>query len=156
MKHLLTYKLYENKVLDNILDIISNSGKESLTDDELNYLKQFSEDNIDIDLEKRLSINGGETFISKNNNIPDLTFTYENTEDFGDELIHKGKLTFNGNDYFGVINCDGDGNFVSAEFYLNEPDEYHDEMGNDLYYDAEGLEHELDQFFTDDVCSILK
>ena len=53
MKHLKTYKLFESEFFDNdyidtLLDKISDSGIESLSDIEKNQLKLFSEDDIEI------------------------------------------------------------------------------------------------------------
>ena len=53
MKHLKTYKVFESEFFDNdyidtLLDKISDSGIESLSDIEKNQLKLFSEDDIEI------------------------------------------------------------------------------------------------------------
>lgn len=54
--------LFENKNIDQILDKINRNGKQSLSYDELNYLKQYSENNVDLELEKWIFSDDDETF----------------------------------------------------------------------------------------------
>jgi hypothetical protein len=145
----------KDSLLDILLDKISDKGIEFLNSDELNYLSQVSKNKVNKDLEKKLSITGEYTFICQNKNIPDLLFHYLETEDFGDMLIHKGDIKFDGNDYFGAIFCNNDGDFDRAEFYLYEQNQEIGEVGTELYAAAEGLEHELDYFFEKEVCPYL-
>ena len=54
MKHLKTYKIFESdffddNYIDELLDKISNSGIDSLSDIEKNQLKLFSEDDKEVE-----------------------------------------------------------------------------------------------------------
>lgn len=149
--------LNENEsLLNKILDKISYHGITSLSKDEIEYLNQYSLGNIDKKLEKSLSVDSGYIFTSKNRNVPIISFEYMETEDYGDEIIHKGTISFLDNEFEGSIFCDGEGVFERGEFYIYEDDGHGNlEQIGDLYDIGEGLEHEIDQFFSDEVCPYL-
>jgi hypothetical protein len=154
MKHLLTYKLFENKILDKILDKISETGKDSLTKDELIYLDQYSKGEVDDRLENILS-KETKTVKSEQKDIPSLSFTLKDIDITDDRITYYGDLIWNDNEYLGVVNYLPDGEFEDAEFYIKEPDEFHDEMSDNLYPDAEGYEENLNIFFKDELFSKL-
>lgn len=81
-------KLFENKILDDILDKISKYGKETLTPLELKLLNSYSNKEDTYELEEEYK---------KKRNVVDSLFSYDPREDaeFYDELSRVSGVPFN-------------------------------------------------------------
>lgn len=148
--------LNENQQVDKILDKISKSGINSLTKQEKEYLDRYSTgEELPEEITKESELKG-KKFVSDQMNIPEMVFVYDMTKDLGDEIRHYGDMTFGDTTFNGFISCTRDGDFKHAEFYdVDEFDDYTRDITTDLYTKAEGLEHEIDSFFIDEVCPYL-
>lgn len=147
MKHLRLFnENFNTNLVDTLLDKIHNNGMSSLTSDELNYLK-----NPTPETEKKL-IYRQDPFIYNDQNFG-IKYEHYFSEHNGNNIFHYGKLVFNHYPFEGYIVCDINGEFEEASFKIssNISDEHYS-AGDDLYYVGEGLEHEIDKFFADDVC----
>lgn len=135
------------EIVDNILDKINQYGIDKLTKKEKEYLDKFSrgEDLSDYN-ENNLK---GKSFVSDLMGIPPFEFIYDKTEFDDDSVKHYGDFIFNNETFTGYISCNLNGDYEYAQFF--NPDDYE----TDLYTVAEGLEHEIDNFFIDDVCPFL-
>ena len=134
----------ESNTIDNLLDKIHNNGITSLSSDELNYLK-----NPTIENERKLSY---KKFVFNDQNFG-IKYEHYFTEHNGNSIIHYGNVIFNHYTFDGCILCDSAGEFENSEFILTQDiDDIHYSKGDNLYYIGEGLEHEIDRFFADDIC----
>jgi hypothetical protein len=137
--------------IDNILDKISQEGMESLSQQEKEYLRHYSETGEYMDVEDEedsleVSQFVGETFKDKIMDTP-VTFTYEVTEETGKGIIHTGYFTIYEDEYYGEIFCDDEGTFMFANFESPE--------GTELFEDYNKIQGELEMFFQN-VCENLK
>ena len=81
MKHIMTFEGYHDEHLDTILDKISKSGIDSLSNIEKEFLSAYSSD--DFDKMKYIErIEGDRLFVSSDKYF---TFKYSHTEDYDDE-----------------------------------------------------------------------
>lgn len=74
-------------LVNSLLDKINRSGKSELTSDELKYLNQYSNDNVDKDLEKWLLSKEDNTFDDEGNKLQ-----YDEFDDYENIFINKNKL----------------------------------------------------------------
>jgi hypothetical protein len=137
--------------IDVILDKISQEGMESLSQQEKEYLRHYSETGEYMDVEDEedsleLGQFVGETFSDKINDTP-ISFTYEVTEETGKGIIHTGYFTIYEDEYYGEIFCDDEGTFMFANFESPE--------GTELFEDYTKIQGELEMFFQN-VCENLK
>ena len=134
--------------IDNILDKISQSGMESLSPQEKEYLQHYSTtgEYMDMEGEENSSYEGENVFSDSIDGI-NMKFKYESTEDAADEIIHSGYLEINNDEFYGEIYCDPEGDYSTCNF--EDPD------GVNLFEKYEGLEHEV-EYFLDNVCDEIK
>ena len=134
--------------IDNILDKIGQGGMDSLSDQEKEYLKHYSEtgEYMDIEDENIVSSFEGNTFNDVVRDAP-VSFTYEVTEETDKGVIHTGYLTIYQDEYYGKIFCDGEGTFMFANF--ESPEE------TDLFEDYYKIQGELEMFLQN-ICENLK
>ena len=134
--------------IDNILDKIGQGGMDSLSDQEKEYLKHYSEtgEYMDIEDENIVSSFEGNTFNDVVRDAP-VSFTYEVTEETDKGVIHTGYLTIYQDEYYGEIFCDGEGTFMFANF--ESPKE------TDLFEDYYKIQGELEMFLQN-ICENLK
>jgi glycyl-tRNA synthetase alpha subunit len=76
-----------------------------------------------------------------------MKFKYESTEDIEDEIIHSGYLEIDGDEFYGEIYCDPEGDYSTCNF--EDPD------GINLFEKYEGLEREVESFLYS-VCDEIK
>jgi hypothetical protein len=113
MKHL---KFYENFIFENenklnfILDKISKNSINSLSPNELEFLKLYT------------------TKIFQSEDFPELKFNYSYTKD----NKHFGRIIYNNIEIDGFINISSDGEFLNAEFY-DEINDLYSMFENDEY-----------------------
>lgn len=142
-------KLNENiKIIDNILDKIGKDGKDSLSYDEREFLKQYKNGNINNDLEKWLLNNDDITFNDNGKKLlydefeedEDIFYNREKLKKVISKHLNKKPFTNNadwGGDY--VWNINSNSNFEGVFFYLGDDelcilkrtfidDEYQDEI----------------------------
>ncbi len=150
--------LNENENLMNqILDKISVNGITSLNKGELKYLKQYSTNNINPDLEKSLQVDNGYVFVSKSRTTPLLKFEYDETEEYEDgQMLHKGTVYFEDLEFGGEIYCDEKGRYQAYEFHTYErnDDDTFDQLDDLTDYDDE-LDGKIEKFFKNEVCPYL-
>jgi hypothetical protein len=134
--------------IDNILDKISQSGMESLSPQEKEYLQHYSTtgEYMDIEGEEDSSYEGENVFSDSIDGI-NMKFKYESTEDAMDEIIHSGYLEINNDEFYGEIYCDPEGVYSTCNF--EDPD------GVNLFEKYEGLENEIETFLYS-VCDEIK
>jgi len=143
IKENLKYNITENiSLIDKILDKLNRDGEQNLSYDEKKYLKQYSEDNIDKELENWL-------LDSENENIQYDEFEYDedvlqnknklkriitkhldkkpfsNNSDWGGGLVWGLKTI---NNLTGVFFYLGDNELVVLKRTINEDEEYEDEI----------------------------
>lgn len=140
------------RVLNKILDKISYEGMDSLTFREREFLDKFSKDKAPDELGGDINYKKGATFESSMPGIPKFTFVFNEVNETADGIEYYGSFYFQGNEYIGAFVCDKDNNLESIEFSIwgdneNEP--------TDLLDAIEGLEHEIEVFFEDEVLPAL-
>ena len=162
MKFILTESQYDRlvesqEVVDRLLDKITEKGFDSLSIDEKRYLKYYSEhtsqggnpDNF-IDPSERYDEREGEVI---NGMLADqsiqFTFSEENNE--GEEIEYFGEIKFGGKEFFGSLVTDNRGHLIDYDFYNVD-----DEEDYGLKDVVEGLEYELESFFSEEVIPQLK
>ena len=139
--------------LNKILEKISSSGLDSLSDKERKYLDHYSKTDKFLDDEDDVikmsdKVPSGDIWkFDSTHGIPDMRFKYETTEETIDEIIHTGYLNVNDKSYYGEIYCDNDGNYSLCNFESQD--------GVNLLEDFEGLEREIETFLSV-VCDDLK
>jgi len=150
--------LNENEnLLNQILDKITSNGIVSLNSQELKYLKQYSTNNINPDLEKSLQVDSGYIFVSKNRTIPLLKFEYNETEEYEDgQMLHKGTVYFDDLEFGGEIYCNEDGIYQAYEFYTYQKndDDTFDQMDDLTDFDNE-FDGKIEKFFKNEVSPYL-
>jgi hypothetical protein len=162
MKYLITESQYEillenQKYVDSILEKISESGYDSLSIDEKRYLKYYSEHTSKggdpeefIDPSEVYDEREGEVFKGMLADQPiQFTFSEEVIED--DDIDYYGEIKFGAKEYFGTFTTDRNGYLKVVDFYnVDDEDDYR------LQDVIEGLEHELEMFFYEDVIKHLR
>jgi len=132
-------KIFENEVVDSILDKINRFGMESLTPLEIGYLNKSSKGINDTEAKELLSIDTGYVFRKNIPEIGDVSFTYDSTEEYDEgEIVHKGDTTISGDRivYSTDIFADDDTPF---SFTLHD--------GNDYVEFNDATEELLSKFF---------
>jgi hypothetical protein len=147
-----TYNSFaDNEIINGFLDKLSNGRKLSIDEKRCmdfysEYLKKggnpsdFRCPNMDDNIDER----EGETFTSNFEHIPEIKFTFSEETSHGDEIHYFGELTFNGSEYLGIIAADDNGYLVGYDFY-----DVNDEEGDRFQDVVEGLEHEVEYFFSE-------
>jgi hypothetical protein len=128
------------EVIDDILDQISQHGKESLSPTQLKKLEDFGQGNeVDYD-RKKYRDTPNLRFESKLEGIPSITFVYREMveTDMGYEYL--GEVEFLDNVYTGFLVVDNDNKVQSLEFENLD-------TKKDLWEDSEGIEREIVSFF---------
>jgi hypothetical protein len=118
-------------LIDNILDKINKMGKHSLSYDEKVYLKQYRDNNINLDLEKWLLSNDDYTFDNNGNKLlydefedeEDIFYNYDKLKRVISKHLMKKPFTNNA-DWGGgyVWNVNSDNNFEGLFLYLGDDD----------------------------------
>lgn len=146
-----------SKVIDTILDKIIN--KEKLFIDEKKCLDAYSKhirDGGDPDEfkcpEPEYDDREGRVFESSFPNLPMIKFTFSEELKNDNEIQYFGEIQFEGEEYLGVIITDKRGFLIGYDFY-NVSDELNDYSFND---EIEGLEHEVEVFFQDEIIPELR
>ena len=132
--------------IDNILDKISQGGMESLSPQEKEYLRHYSETGEYMDVADEEDYVSEGVFSDSISGI-NMKFKYESTEDTEDEIIHSGYLEIDGDEFYGEIYCDPEGDYSTCNF--EDPD------GINLFEKYEGLEREVESFLYS-VCDEIK
>jgi hypothetical protein len=154
MNHIKLFNLFlnENYALNKILDKISKSGKGSLSKYELEYLSKYSSDIIDNELERTIEFDYNDEI---RGNINGNIIIFKSTDDYSDNdhmedesNTYVGEVVYNDETYYGRIYCDLDDNFDVAIFTTEE--EY------DLYETYADFRDELNDFFSNKVCTYLR
>jgi hypothetical protein len=162
MKFILTESQYKRivesqEVVDHILDKISQGGYESLSIDEKRYLKYYSEHTSKggdpeefVDPSEVYDEREGEVFKGMLADQPiQFTFSEESTD--GEDVDYYGEIKFGTKEYFGTFTTDRNGYLKGVDFYnVDDEDDYR------LQDVIEGLEHELEMFFYEDVIKHLR
>jgi hypothetical protein len=162
MKFILTESQYKRivesqKVVDRILEKITQGGYESLSIDEKRYLKYYSEHTSKggdpekfVDPSEVYDEREGEVFKGMLADQPiQFTFSEESTD--GEDVDYYGEIQFGGKEYLGVFTTDSRGYLKGVDFYnVDDEEDYR------LQDVIEGLEHELEMFFYEDVISHLR
>lgn len=149
--------LENNEVIDAILDKMINNEK--LLIDEKKCLDAYSQHirnggnpNEFKCPEPEYDEREGEVFVSNFPGIPDIKFTFSEEVTDGIEIQYFGEIQFEGEEYLGAIITDKNGFLVGYDFY-NVSDDINDYRLQDV---VEGLEHEIDTFFQEEVIPKLK
>lgn len=162
MKYLITESQYQlllenQEYVDSLLDKITDKGYDSLSIDEKRYLKYYSEHtnkggNPDefVDPSEVYDEREGEVFKGMIADQPiEFTFSEEVIED--DDIDYYGEIKFGGKEYFGTFTTDRNGYLKGIDFpNVDDEEDYR------LQDVIEGLEHELEMFFYEDVIKYLK
>lgn len=147
-----------NQYIDSLLDKINNTGYESLKIDEKRYLKKYSE---------HINNNGDPDEFTYDSEIKDdrygdkysgwidgkeitFKFTEENTID--NETEYYGELTYDNVVYYGFIVTNSNGSVIDYEFH----DIYTETGTKNLKMDIGEFEHELYEFFNDEVVKYIR
>ena len=138
--------------IDHILDKVNKEGKFSLTYDERTYLKQYSNNNINTELEKWLFSEDDETFDLRGNKLlfdefepdEDILYNHDKLKRVISNSLDKSSFT-NNSDWGGghVWNINSDDNFIGTFLFLGDDelvvlkrtlvgDEYKDETLKDI------------------------
>lgn len=153
MKYLKTFQLYEStERLNQILDKISKSGMDSLSDLEKKFLDQKSKDEVVDDTEDLLSIEKG--YVFEGNILGNkISFEFDEVEGEGGEIYGDdgeehdmyridGKVEFGEYDYLGFIYIRVDNDeYQYCQLYCLTRNDY-------IEFD-ENIEKELNRFFSD-------
>ena len=162
MKYLITESQYEillenQKYVDSLLDKISEKGYESLSIDEKRYLKYYSEHTSKggnseefVDPSEVYDEREGEVFEGMLADQP-IQFTFSEESSDGEDVDYFGEIKFGGKEYLGVFTTDSKGYLKGVDFYNVDDEE--DYRFQDV---IEGLEHELEMFFYEDIISHLR
>jgi hypothetical protein len=150
------YLFESQEVVDRLLDKITDKGYESLTIDEKRYLNHFSrhEGHPDdfIDPAEKEDERKGEKFTSNFGNQPEITFTFDDEEIEGDDIILHWMIEFGNKTYWGVLITNKLGHLIDLDFSdadydmgseSEEPERFQDQV--------EGMEYEVRGFFEDEV-----
>ncbi len=140
------------KEIDDILDKINKvGGVAGLSKKEKEYLDYHATTGKFLD-KKSLSTSHqiaqyGETWYFQHPGMPTYQFKYEVTEETPDEIIHTGYFNVNGDEYYGEIYCDTEGEYSVCNF--------NDAEGENVFERYEELEKEI-ELFLQVVCNDLK
>jgi hypothetical protein len=158
MKFIIENEDYINQLIDKI----GQSGRDSLTVSEKKYLEGLSSHEGPLkyyqgpaDEYSMYDYQRGERIKSNLPNIPEMEFKYDyqevDKESGKNEILIFGSIFFGGEEYYGYIAATPDGNLVEYEFQIGE-------IGYDLLDDYEnlmdelqGLEHEFEAFLEESV-----
>jgi hypothetical protein len=165
MKIIVTESQYKNlkENFDQVLDLYSKmNGGEELKPSEKDVLRAF----------KRFTEKGGnaEDFIFDMDDVYDTDeregmrfkyilkgrpFVFEFSEEInkGNEIEYYGEITFNGDEFLGVIVTDKRGFLTDYDFYSTLSD---DEVRLQDIIEKENSDHEIENFFQEDVINILR
>jgi hypothetical protein len=161
MKIIITESQYKfivenQKEVDRILDKIGEKGFDSLSIDEKRYLDNFSKyeghpDEFE-DPSEKYDERTGNRYTSNFRSLPNITFIFDDQEQEGDEIIIHGTIEFQDKTYWGVIVVNKLGHlidldFVDSEYSMSPSDDEVDRF----QYHIEGMEHEVKDFFEDEV-----
>lgn len=162
MKYLITESQYQlllenQEYVDSLLDKITDKGYDSLSIDEKRYLKYYSEHTNKggnpeefVDPSEVYDEREGEVFKGMLADQPiEFTFSEEVIED--DDIDYYGEIKFGTKEYFGTFTTDRNGYLKGVDF--SNVDDEEDYRLQDV---IEGLEHELEMFFYEDVIKYLK
>lgn len=165
MKFIITQKQYNllKESLDDILDLYSKKSKgETLRPSEMDMLRAF---------DKHQKKGGNpEDFVFNQDDVYDMDeregmkfkynlkgrpFRFEFSEeiDKGDEIEYYGEVTFNGDEFLGVIVTDKRGYLVDYDFYSTLTD---DDVRLQNILKDEDSEAEIQNFFQEEVIPSLK
>lgn len=165
MKYIITQKQYNllKESLDDVLDLYSKKNKgEKLKPSEMDILRVFD----------KFQKKGGnpEDFIFNSDDIYDTDeregmkfkynlkgrpFKFEFSEeiDKGDEIEYYGEITFNGDEFLGVIVTDKRGYLIGYDFYNVSSD---DDIRLQNILKNESSESEIQNFFQEEIIPTLK
>ena len=138
--------------IDGILEKIGESGYESLSNKEKEYLNHYSktgqfmddaEDEFDKYSHPRFE---GPSFSDRIKDAP-VSFTYETTEETENGMAHVGYLTIYEDEYYGEIFCDDNGTFKYAHF--ESPEEVN------IFEEYYKIQNEI-ELFLQNVCEEIK
>lgn len=140
LKNLTEVDSRSQQIIDDILDQISAHGEESLSPSQLKKLEDFKDGkSVDYDKNKNRDFPPLE-FESKLEGLPEIKFIFRESVETDMGFEYLGEVEFLGNVYTGFLVVDNDNKLQALEFENLE-------TKNDLWVDAEGLEHELVSFF---------
>jgi len=140
------------KVLDAILDKISAEGIDSLTFREREFLDKYSKGKSPDELGGDINYKKGTTVKSSFPGIPPFKFVFNEVNETADGIEYYGSFYFQGDEYIGAFVCDRNNNLESIEFSIWGNN---DREPIDLLDSAQGLEHEIEVFFEDEVLPAL-
>lgn len=140
------------KVLDAILDKINAEGIDSLTFREREFLDKYSKGKSPDELGGDINYKKGTVVKSSFPGIPPFKFIFNEVNETADGIEYYGSFYFQGDEYIGAFVCDKDNNLESTEFSIWGID---DKKPVDLMETAQGLEHEIELFFEDEVLPAL-
>lgn len=165
MKYIITQKQYNllKESLDDVLDLYSKKNRgEKLKPSEMDILRAFD----------KFQKKGGnpEDFIFNSDDIYDTDeregmkfkynlkgrpFKFEFSEeiDKGDEIEYYGEITFNGDEFLGVIVTDKRGYLIGYDFYNVSSD---DDIRLQSILKNESSESEVQNFFQEEIIPTLK
>jgi hypothetical protein len=139
------------------LDKISERGYNSLSIDEKKYLKYYSEHTKQggrpdefVDPSERYDEREGKVINGMLADQP-IQFTFSEEIENGDDLEFYGEIKFGVKEYFGAFTIDGRGYLIGYDFYnVDDEEDYR------LQEVLEGLEYELESFFSENVVPQLR
>jgi calcineurin-like phosphoesterase len=147
----------ENEEISNyILDKITDKGIDSLTNNEKEFLNQYSKGKVDNLLSKHLHVQNSNIIKSKNFS-GGLSFELISKEHVDDEILYQGTVYFYDIEYDGIIYCDEHNNYLRAEFnqVIETPDGDY-KLGNELYDLDDKIVSKIERFFQNEVIPSLK
>ena len=124
------FKLFETneEEINNLLDKMSKMGKNSLSEYELAVLK-----------------NKGDVPFQDHFEHGNFEFIYDETEDYGDEVVVKGTLKYNGEEYGGSFNYNKETEQNFWQFYDQDGIEFEPE--SDDFYTLDSLMQDVEASF---------
>lgn len=131
MKKMITkFKIFETneEEINNLLDKMSKMGKDSLSEYELAVLK-----------------NKGDVPFQDHFEHGNFEFIYDETEDYGDEVVVKGTLKYNGEEYGGSFNYNKETAQNFWQFYDEDGIEFEPEP--DDFYTLDSLMQDVEASF---------
>jgi len=129
--------IQNTELVDRLLDKISQSGMDSLSNYEKQYLHKVSKGNVTKDDEELLNISSGYRFNEILTMGETVVFIYSETEEYDTELVHKGIFKFDEEEFLCEIFTDVNG--LLNYFTLHDGVDYVDLN--------ESVEKELTKFF---------
>jgi len=134
------FKIFENQehILNNILDKIQQSGKDSLDSQELNFLDDYPNGKIESNDNKPVSEKTLKKFTSENF---EFILTNIETDELSRTMFIHGTMYFPADIIKGYI-------AISLETYSVVP-YFFDQLGRSSYEITEGIEYEFDDFINE-------